>query len=92
MNREQAIKIWAEKLNKKEEELKELTKDMTDEQVIETVKPMVMDVAKAKDLSRFGKDFWLATAEQAVVGVVSGAAVMGGILLVSKLVSGDNEQ
>lgn len=92
MNREQAIKIWAEKLGKKEEELKELTKDMTDEQVIETVKPMVMDVAKAKELSHFGKDFWLTTAEQAVVGVVSGAAIMGGILLVSKLVSGDNEQ
>ena len=92
MNREQAIKIWAEKLNKKEEEIKALAKDMTDAEVIETVKPMVMDLAKAKELSHFGKDFWLVTAEQAVVGVVSGAAIMCGILLVSKFVGGDNEQ
>lgn len=92
MNREQAIKIWAEKLGKKEEEIKTLAKDMSDAEVIETVKPMVMDLAKTKELSHFGKDFWLATAEQAVVGVVSGAAIMGGILLVSKFVTGDNEQ
>jgi hypothetical protein len=92
MNREQAIKIWAEKLNKKEEEIKALAKDMTDAEVIETVKPMVMDLAKCKELSHFGKDFWLATAEQAVVGVVSGAAIFAGVVLVSKLMGNDNEQ
>ena len=83
MNRQEAIKKLATAFGHSEEETTKDVANMSDEAVVKMAQDADKLAAKfvADNASHFGKNFWLDTAEQAVIGFTAGAAVMGGIYL-----------